>query len=280
MSIDCWVRLVANSTANYQERCTFGYLAKLSPICFHSIYNSLLSEERERIDPLHSFSTLSTAEQMSFMRGGGGGGGGGVSKAISKSNECMVTSPSLSIFSPINDHLFFLINWNDSGLATLVTCIKRYVEKQTNKSYLRDWCHFKTSCFYIIRRRSHSGLICDGGGALYDIRSYSLKASNSTKARTLKRHLRRRLLFFCYFRQRKAPVQKAPGPDGLTARVIKECSNEISPILALIFNESLARGDVPDEWRQANVSPVFKKVKNMMLLITDRCRSHASAAKP
>ena len=25
------------------------------------------------------------------------------------------------------------------------------------------------------------------------------------------------------------------------------------------FNESLARGDVPDEWRQANVSPVFKK---------------------
>ena len=26
-----------------------------------------------------------------------------------------------------------------------------------------------------------------------------------------------------------------------------------------IFNESLARGDVPDEWRQVNVSPVFKK---------------------
>ena len=46
---------------------------------------------------------------------------------------------------------------------------------------------------------------------------------------------------------------------GLIARVLKECSNEISPILALIFNESLARGDVPDERRQANVSPVFKK---------------------
>ena len=54
-------------------------------------------------------------------------------------------------------------------------------------------------------------------------------------------------------------VHKAPGPDGLNARVLKECSNEISPILALIFNESLARGDVPDEWRQANVSPLFKK---------------------
>ena len=54
-------------------------------------------------------------------------------------------------------------------------------------------------------------------------------------------------------------VHKASGPDGLKARVLKEYSNEISPIMALIYNESLARGDVPDEWRQANVSPVFKK---------------------
>ena len=52
-------------------------------------------------------------------------------------------------------------------------------------------------------------------------------------------------------------VHKASGPDGLNARVHKECSNEISPILALIYNESLAWGDVPDEWRQANASPVF-----------------------
>ena len=41
--------------------------------------------------------------------------------------------------------------------------------------------------------------------------------------------------------------------------MLKECSNDITPILALIFNESLARGDVPDEWLQANVSPVFAK---------------------
>ena len=47
--------------------------------------------------------------------------------------------------------------------------------------------------------------------------------------------------------------------SGLNARVLKECSNEISPKLALIYNESFALGDVPDEWRQANVSPVFKK---------------------
>ena len=52
-------------------------------------------------------------------------------------------------------------------------------------------------------------------------------------------------------------VHKAPGPDGLNARVLKECSNEISLILALVLNESLALGGVLDEWRPANVFPVF-----------------------
>ena len=30
-------------------------------------------------------------------------------------------------------------------------------------------------------------------------------------------------------------------------------------MLALIYNESLAQGTVPDNWRQANVVPVFSK---------------------
>ena len=54
-------------------------------------------------------------------------------------------------------------------------------------------------------------------------------------------------------------IHKAPGPDGLGSRVLKECSSEIAPVLALIYNESLAQGTVPDEWRQANLAPVFKK---------------------
>ena len=44
--------------------------------------------------------------------------------------------------------------------------------------------------------------------------------------------------------------------------MLKECSNEISPILALIFNESLAQGDVPDEWRQANMQRLYDKLKH------------------
>ena len=54
-------------------------------------------------------------------------------------------------------------------------------------------------------------------------------------------------------------IHKAPGPDGLSARVLKECSSEIAPILTLIYNELLAQGTIPDDWRQANVAPVFKK---------------------
>ena len=75
-------------------------------------------------------------------------------------------------------------------------------------------------------------------------------------------------------------IHKASGPDGLSARVLKECSSEIAPILALIYNESLAQGTVPDDWRQANVAPIFKKGRNMMQQIIDRCRSLASVAKP
>ena len=76
-------------------------------------------------------------------------------------------------------------------------------------------------------------------------------------------------------------INKASGPDGLSARVLKECSSEISPMLSLINNESLAQGTVPDDWRQANVAPVFKKgEKYIMLLIIGQCRLHASVAKP
>ena len=53
-------------------------------------------------------------------------------------------------------------------------------------------------------------------------------------------------------------IHKAPGPDGLSARVLKECSSEIAPVLTYIFNESLTQGAVPDDWRQANVAPVFQ----------------------
>ena len=52
---------------------------------------------------------------------------------------------------------------------------------------------------------------------------------------------------------------KAPGPDGISPRILQEFSNEIAPILVTIFNSSLTTGNVPSAWRSANVSPIFKK---------------------
>ena len=51
----------------------------------------------------------------------------------------------------------------------------------------------------------------------------------------------------------KLNIHKAFGPDDLNARILKECRAESSPLLAFIFNQSLAQGTVPDNWRQANV---------------------------
>ena len=40
--------------------------------------------------------------------------------------------------------------------------------------------------------------------------------------------------------------------------MLKGCSSENAPILALIYNETLAQGTVPDDWRQANVAPILR----------------------
>jgi len=49
------------------------------------------------------------------------------------------------------------------------------------------------------------------------------------------------------------------GPDGLPAEFFKETSNIISFPLTVIFNLSLQTGDLPDMWKNASVTPVFKK---------------------
>jgi len=54
-------------------------------------------------------------------------------------------------------------------------------------------------------------------------------------------------------------VDKASGPDLLPPRVLKAAANPISFCLERIFQASLSTGIVPLDWRQANITPVFKK---------------------
>ena len=51
----------------------------------------------------------------------------------------------------------------------------------------------------------------------------------------------------------------SPGPDNLGPRLLKELAEDIAPLLLMIFHKSLATGEVPDDWRTANVTPAFKK---------------------
>ena len=52
---------------------------------------------------------------------------------------------------------------------------------------------------------------------------------------------------------------KAPGPDNIPARVWKEAATPIAPMLAYIFQQSLDKGVVPEDWKIANITPIFKK---------------------
>ena len=51
----------------------------------------------------------------------------------------------------------------------------------------------------------------------------------------------------------------APGPDKLCPRLLKGVSEHICTPLSTIFKKSLDEGVVPADWRNANVTPIFKK---------------------
>ena len=42
-------------------------------------------------------------------------------------------------------------------------------------------------------------------------------------------------------------------------RVLKELNEQVAPILTSIFSKSLKSGEIPTDWKQANVAPAFKK---------------------
>ena len=51
----------------------------------------------------------------------------------------------------------------------------------------------------------------------------------------------------------------APGPDGFPPKLFKMLVREIAEPLKILFRRSLDEGKIPDDWRDAHVTPIFKK---------------------
>ena len=54
-------------------------------------------------------------------------------------------------------------------------------------------------------------------------------------------------------------VNKACGPDGISGKILKNCCGSLAYPLSLIYRLSYNSGIVPQEWKMANVVPVYKK---------------------
>uniref|UniRef100_A0A8B9Q7B9 Reverse transcriptase domain-containing protein n=1 Tax=Apteryx owenii TaxID=8824 RepID=A0A8B9Q7B9_APTOW len=59
----------------------------------------------------------------------------------------------------------------------------------------------------------------------------------------------------------KLDTHKSMGPDGIHPRVLRELADVIAKPLSIIFERSWRTGEVPEDWKKANVTPVFKKGK-------------------
>ena len=53
-------------------------------------------------------------------------------------------------------------------------------------------------------------------------------------------------------------VSSSSGPDGLSTRFLSEYASILAGPLAIIYNKSMESGQVPGDWKVANVTPIYK----------------------
>jgi len=67
----------------------------------------------------------------------------------------------------------------------------------------------------------------------------------------------------------KLRPDKAMGPDGLASILLIKVQDLITYPLFLLFKKSLKDTVIPDDWKQAVVTPIFKKVTGTKLRIAN-----------
>ncbi|KAK4823437.1 hypothetical protein QYF61_002123 [Mycteria americana] len=58
---------------------------------------------------------------------------------------------------------------------------------------------------------------------------------------------------------RHLDTHKSMGPDGIHPRVLRELAEELAKPLSIIYQQSWLTGEIPDDWRLATVTPIYKK---------------------
>ena len=58
---------------------------------------------------------------------------------------------------------------------------------------------------------------------------------------------------------RKLQMDKAPGPDDISNRLLKLTGRSLAPSLTMLLNKMLQTSSFPRIWKQANVTPIYKK---------------------
>jgi hypothetical protein len=57
----------------------------------------------------------------------------------------------------------------------------------------------------------------------------------------------------------KLNIDKSAGPDGMHPMLLKSCARAVAEPLSLIFQCSFDSGVVPDDWKTANIAPIYKR---------------------
>ena len=53
-------------------------------------------------------------------------------------------------------------------------------------------------------------------------------------------------------------VNKPPGPDGISPKILKNIASSISKPLTKLFNISLSSGKLPKMWKISHITPIYK----------------------
>lgn len=61
-----------------------------------------------------------------------------------------------------------------------------------------------------------------------------------------------------YKKIRSLKISSSSGPDGLSSKFLSDYADVLAAPLTIIFNKSMESGQVPEDWRVANVTPIYK----------------------